>query len=185
MQSGTVIVNQLATLYGKGKARAKLQKGGGTMIASSRVSVSPIRSRCQDVEALASTLIIQIGIERLLGHAEAAYIEALRLNRSFDERNVRTFHNMPDKGFDKISEFWNLLMLCVSPSFQRRGVGGRLLDWGFDNAIEEGVPVAVQSSPAGEGLYRGKGFRVIAWVKITEGIEDPVMIWEPAAGTEV
>ncbi len=130
-------------------------------------------------------LTIQIGLERLLGQTEAAYIEAFGLNRSFDERNVRTFRNMPDKGFDGIPEFWDLLMLCVSPLFQRRGVGGRLLDWGFDKATREGVPVGVQSSPAGEGLYRGKGFRVINWVKIAEGIEDPVLIWEPSAKTEM
>ncbi|KAI9701185.1 MAG: hypothetical protein M1836_001854 [Candelina mexicana] len=118
-------------------------------------------------------------LERLLGQAEAAYTEAFRLDRCIDEKNVRAFRKLRDESFDKIPEYWNLLMLCVSPSFQRRGVGGRLLEWGFEKAVTEAVPLAVQSSPAGEGLYLGKGFKVISWVKITEDIVDPVMVWEP------
>ncbi|KAI9721836.1 MAG: hypothetical protein M1812_002172 [Candelaria pacifica] len=118
-------------------------------------------------------------LERLLGQAEAAYTETFGLDRSIDVENVRTFCNLRDESFDEIPEFWNLLSLCVSPSFQRRGVGGRLLQWGFEKATKEGVPIAVQSSPSGEGLYLGKGFRVINWLKISESIIDPVMLWEP------
>lgn len=107
------------------------------------------------------------------------------MNRCIDEENHRIFRNLPENEFNGLPEYWNLLMLCVSPSFQRQGVGSCLLDWGFDKASKEGVPIALQSSPAGERLYLGKGFRVISWVQVTKAIRDPLMIWEPKGFEDV
>ena len=74
---------------------------------------------------------------------------------------------------------WRLQNLCTDPAFQRRGVGGMLIDWGQKQATLEGCPVLVTASLVGGQLYRKKGFRPYGKTPCA-GIPDiPLFIWEP------
>lgn len=48
--------------------------------------------------------------------------------------------------------------LAVSPHYQRQGIGGQLLAWGFRLADEMGLQAWVWSSAMGRGLYEKHGF---------------------------
>ncbi|KAI0193148.1 acyl-CoA N-acyltransferase [Astrocystis sublimbata] len=53
-----------------------------------------------------------------------------------------------------------VLELCgTHPAFQRRGVAGKLVQWGLDEARRRGVPEAVtEASSMGRGAYQKLGF---------------------------
>jgi [ribosomal protein S18]-alanine N-acetyltransferase len=62
----------------------------------------------------------------------------------------------------------HLVLLCVRPALQRRGVGRRLLDWLLASARIAGI-ARVQlelraDNPAAHRFYRGQGFVDGAWL---------------------
>ena len=64
----------------------------------------------------------------------------------------RTFYgSCPDISQD-------LIILATRPSYQGRGYGGLLLQWGLDKADEEKTDAYLEASKAGIGLYKKKGF---------------------------
>ena len=74
---------------------------------------------------------------------------------------------------------WKLRNLCVDPAFQRRGVGGILLEWGQKQAARERCPVVLTASMKGQQLYRKKGFRAYGIVPCEGFMDVPMFIWEP------
>jgi GNAT superfamily N-acetyltransferase len=61
-----------------------------------------------------------------------------------------------------------VLDLCfTAPSYQGKGAGGQLVQWGVDRADEMGLPTFVEASPPGVRLYNSRGFetaeRVVLW----------------------
>ncbi|KAJ5778785.1 acetyltransferase [Penicillium odoratum] len=54
-----------------------------------------------------------------------------------------------------------LQALATSPSFQCRGIGSQLIQWGIDIADAEKLPCWVHASPAGHNLYKKAGFQEI------------------------
>ncbi|KAF2474791.1 uncharacterized protein BDR25DRAFT_184733, partial [Lindgomyces ingoldianus] len=48
------------------------------------------------------------------------------------------------------------------PSYQRKGVGRMLLQWGIKQADEEGLPLYIEGTLAGKLLYEQLGFTVVA-----------------------
>ncbi|KAK3674709.1 hypothetical protein LTR78_005431 [Recurvomyces mirabilis] len=52
----------------------------------------------------------------------------------------------------------SLDILAIDPKYQRRGVGGKLVEWGTDKADELGVEAVVESSVFGKGLYEKHGY---------------------------
>ncbi|KAJ5908736.1 acetyltransferase [Penicillium taxi] len=54
-----------------------------------------------------------------------------------------------------------LQALATSPSFQCRGIGSQLLQWGIDIADVEKLPCWVHASPAGHNLNKKAGFQEI------------------------
>ena len=63
-------------------------------------------------------------------------------------------------------EMWKLRNLAVHPSYQRRGIGAQLIQWGKQQATEEKCPVVLTSSMEGQGLYLKEGFRRIGIVRM-------------------
>ncbi|MCJ1353714.1 MAG: hypothetical protein MMC33_003701 [Icmadophila ericetorum] len=94
-----------------------------------------------------------------------------------------SFGASPDPSI--VSDYWVVDALYISPTFQRRGLGTRLLKWGLEQADEEGIPVLVDSSPEGRWIYERAGFRKIKKWEV-EGWFDPGdrgmwrLLWEPA-----
>jgi ribosomal protein S18 acetylase RimI-like enzyme len=52
-------------------------------------------------------------------------------------------------------------MLGVHPSYQGKGLGSKLLNWGLKRADDEGVEVFLSASPDGRPLYAKYGFREV------------------------
>lgn len=140
-------------------------------------------------------------IDQSLMQVQNAYYERLRLNPALDYgalKQMREDHDVLEP-LEKATPHWYLAVLGVHPKAQRRGIGGMLLDWGLQRAREEteqrgkAVPVTMTSSPAGQGLYIRKGFRIVAWQGVAlddaqnfEGgaalVYDPSHTWiKPAA----
>jgi GNAT superfamily N-acetyltransferase len=57
-------------------------------------------------------------------------------------------------------EVWMLSHLAVDPKSEGQGVGRILVNWGFDQAREEGVGCTVISAAGKDGFYRKCGFDV-------------------------
>ena len=62
---------------------------------------------------------------------------------------------------DVFSEAWEILVFNTHVSWQRRGIGTLLMEWGKEQANEEGVPVIVSGSPKGGLAYRRMGFEEV------------------------
>lgn len=54
-----------------------------------------------------------------------------------------------------------LHVLVVDPEYQRRGVGSAAMASGLQRADELGLPVCLEASKYGRGLYERCGFRVV------------------------
>ncbi|GJJ06616.1 hypothetical protein Clacol_000809 [Clathrus columnatus] len=79
-------------------------------------------------------------------------------------------------------KYWYLFLLFVDPDWQRRGVGGALMDWAFEKARQSGTVVYVESSPMGLPAYKGKGFKIVTNLPremCGVVLEGPGLIWEP------
>ena len=77
----------------------------------------------------------------------------------------------------------------VSPTYQRQGLGGMLLEWGLKEAREREKRVVLISSPMGRGLYERNGFKSVTEFVIDlgkfggEGIYTPsAMVWNGERG---
>ncbi|KAF2877787.1 hypothetical protein BDV95DRAFT_480223 [Massariosphaeria phaeospora] len=65
--------------------------------------------------------------------------------------------------------YFALDTLVTLAGHQRRGAGGRLVEWGVRRADEAGVQCWVEASPMGEGLYKRWGFERVAEVGVDLG----------------
>ncbi|KAI9789572.1 MAG: hypothetical protein M1816_005979 [Peltula sp. TS41687] len=118
-------------------------------------------------------------IERRLLDLEERYISTFGLDRSVSSARTKIMKSPTEAIFGDVGESWHLAFLCVSPRFQRRGIGGLLIDWGLDKAAREGVPAVLEASPVGESLYLKKGFRTYGYHTWAPGFVGPALLWEP------
>jgi len=81
--------------------------------------------------------------------------------------------------FEELPERWYLDGLAVDPSYQRRDIGRKLMQWGMERSREEDVPITLTASPAGLRLYQKLGFREAQLDDIGNGIKELSMIWYP------
>ena len=58
----------------------------------------------------------------------------------------------------KRSESWYLQFLATKPSFQGRGVGNKLVQWGLEKAQADGVVASVVSARSTNDFYTKCGF---------------------------
>jgi GNAT superfamily N-acetyltransferase len=102
------------------------------------------------------------------------------LNRATDQKRAKQYAELghPEL-YAPLGPSWNVGLLAVSPRHQRRGVGGKLLKYIQDIATEENLPITLEASVAGQGLYLKSGFKVINETEIAEGLFDVDMVWEP------
>ncbi|PNP56176.1 hypothetical protein THARTR1_03701 [Trichoderma harzianum] len=59
--------------------------------------------------------------------------------------------------------------LMIDPEYQRRGIGGRLLDAVLERSDEERVPTFLMSSAESRGLYGKMGFEVLGTWRVDNG----------------
>jgi predicted N-acetyltransferase YhbS len=82
--------------------------------------------------------------------------------------------------YKTLDEYWYLGLLGVDPKYQRRGIGAKLVKHGFSMAREGGLPMALEATVAGKGLYSKLGFKTIQKLRIGPlSGEIVAMLWEP------
>ena len=119
-------------------------------------------------------------LEGALLSVEEWYCEALKADKSVDYAVRDTFFASAPEEFEDIHEMWKLHNLVTDPKYQRRGVGGRLIEWGQEQARKEGTCVGLTASMVGQQVYRKKGFRMYGVVPCEGFLDVPMMIWVPA-----
>ena len=119
-------------------------------------------------------------IERyLLGWEE--YYEQKMLQRAVDPKALEMYASLKQFSVYKaLDQYWYLGLLGVDPKYQRRGIGAKLVKHGLSIAREGGLPIALEATMAGKGLYSKLGFKTIQKLRIGALSEDIVaMLWEP------
>ncbi|KAI9823386.1 MAG: hypothetical protein M1826_007742 [Phylliscum demangeonii] len=119
-------------------------------------------------------------LERGLLQIEDLYVRWAGLDRVTDAARTAQWRRECAPNFAGVREHWKLAFLVVARREGRRGVGGRLVDWGLNLAAREGVPATLETSRAAEGLYRSRGFREISRKPVAD-FWCVAMVWEPAA----
>ena len=141
---------------------------------------------CVCVCQRANVLWRDVVIERTLGGLRDRYVDFFGLDGSIDRAMMRHWITHAKESFGDIPAMWRLQVLFVHPAFQRRGVGGRLLQWGKERAREEGIPLGCSSSVMGTGLYTKEGFRRWGTLHVPDfPVENiPMFLWVPE-GVEI
>lgn len=88
-----------------------------------------------------------------------------------------------DKFWGKWPERWHCRSFTVLPSYQRRGIGSKILGEIQEKCRKEGVPLALEASPAGEPMYRARGFKLMERFSMSlPGEEDNggLMMYDPS-----
>jgi GNAT superfamily N-acetyltransferase len=123
-------------------------------------------------------------IESALHNLQNRYCDLL--DPTVNHEHISKVLHIISKPLDQgpLQESWELDGMYVSPSWQRRGVGKMLLQWGLTQATEECVSIVCKSSSVGVLFYEHAGFR-----SIEEQVFDPYfdpgykgyhsMIWDP------
>jgi ribosomal protein S18 acetylase RimI-like enzyme len=98
-----------------------------------------------------------------------------------DPKALETYANLKQYSVYKtLDEYWYLGLLGVDPKYQRRGIGAKLVKHGFSIAREGGLPMALEATVAGRGLYSRLGFKTIQRLRVGPLSEEIVaMLWEP------
>ncbi|KAF2822288.1 hypothetical protein CC86DRAFT_331210 [Ophiobolus disseminans] len=70
-------------------------------------------------------------------------------------------------------------MCAVDPAFQRRGIAGKLTQWGLDEAKQRGdLECTTEGSAMGRGVYRKLGFKDEGVGDIVFEVEDEFQTWD-------
>lgn len=124
-------------------------------------------------------------LERSLLNVEGRYRDLVSPDRSASPDALRVRAETMSEG-DNVTEAlpgaWQLDLLGVHPSAQRRGVGGRLVEWGMEKAQAEGIPCVLSASGDGVRLYERYGFRIVHWLGAAikrDWVGGAIMIWDP------
>jgi ribosomal protein S18 acetylase RimI-like enzyme len=76
-----------------------------------------------------------------------------------------------------------LEVLAIHPTYQRQGLGNTLLSTQL-SSLPADQAVQLESTPAGQGLYRKFGFEVVDTLKVVgrggKGLDIPVMVKKPS-----
>jgi GNAT superfamily N-acetyltransferase len=127
-----------------------------------------------------SSVVTNAEFERKLLDWEIWY-DTKFLNRAEDSKHLAEYIELePWNSFTPIGPRWHMGILCVSPKFQRRGVGSLLVQQTQRFAADEGLPVTLEASIVGKNLYLKSGFKIVGEVKLCEAYTDALMLWEPS-----
>lgn len=108
------------------------------------------------------------------------WYETKFLDRATDPVRFQEYVKLaPWNAFNGIGPRWHLGIIAISPQHQRRGIGKMLVEYGQRLTTKEGLPLTLESSIAGRGLYAKMGFKMVGGIKIFDGFTDGLMVWEP------
>lgn len=58
-------------------------------------------------------------------------------------------------------DVWYLGSLAIDPTYQGKGIGKMLMQWGCEQSDRDGLPLYLEATPAGRGLYEKCGFESV------------------------
>ncbi|KAK2877095.1 hypothetical protein FQN49_001418 [Arthroderma sp. PD_2] len=118
-----------------------------------------------------------LGLQLSLCRMQDSFSQYFQLDKSLDaEKPLPHFEdNFPSSIFP---ELWYLTTIAVDPEYQRQGIGKLLTQRGIYHAIEENVPIGLETSVRGRNLYEKMGFKQFK-TETMGGLSIPVMVWEP------
>lgn len=119
-------------------------------------------------------------VEQYALKCQQHYIKLFKLNRSADqvaEQHFRSvineqafdpyFATLPERHRTTLQgQYWELELLGTHPDYRRRGVGTSMLQWGFENATKDSVPLILFATVIGEKLYLSTGFKQVTQIKM-------------------
>lgn len=120
-------------------------------------------------------------LERALLNLENRYLALASPDRSVDLQRLEHYTLASAEDcfpFDDYPELWFLDSLAVDPAHQRRGIGQQLVEWGLQQARQEQVPVGLEASLKGSGLYKRLGFRTVNRMELLPGLTVEAMLWQ-------
>lgn len=79
--------------------------------------------------------------------------------------------------FSDFPNHWFLSTVAVDPLRQRRGIGQQLVRWGLQQGLQDHVPVGLEASIMGFGLYEKLGFRTINKLEFMPGMTICAMVY--------
>ncbi|EDN05554.1 GNAT family acetyltransferase [Histoplasma capsulatum] len=120
-------------------------------------------------------------LERRLLNLQLRYADMFIQNNAIDSSRLRTYASATAGNFpsDIFPELWYVGMLAIHPGYQRMGIGKMLLQWGIERGTAENVPVGLEPSLKGAGLYKKLGFRDLGTVELMGKEWVAMMLWEP------
>lgn len=144
-----------------------------------RDSLFAQRSLLHDLEI--SLHSFQENIENMMWYNTKHHREVVRkgaiLGSQFDAGRYATLERLG------IKRNLYIALLCVSPVAQGRGIGGTLLRHVLNIAENKHLPIFLDSSPAGLGMYLQMGFEEVGTIEIKDGDRvidrQPEMLWKP------
>ena len=123
-----------------------------------------------------SALVIGIGLWRFFTQDPAQRIDEPHNDNRWSDGTNRGAANAMFGGIWKKrletmkgKRYASMMTLVVEPGWERRGVGGKILEWGLREADERGLPCFISASPKGKGLYERLGWAEVGRVSIDEG----------------
>lgn len=124
---------------------------------------------------------LHTALERFLYRMEDNYNWYFRNNLNTDKARWRRTYEVLSGStvMNAYKRYWELDILAVDPDFGRRGIGGKLVEWGQDRAREDGVPLLLWASIRATPLYERKGFKEIDRIVFEGDVDAPVMVWLP------
>lgn len=106
----------------------------------------------------------------------------MNIDRSYDKIRFAKFWNVLGRYpfFEDIADHWELELLAIHPTYQRQGLGSKLLTWGMKEAALNQMPVVVAATLNGEHLYRKHGFNECGRIDFEQSTFCwTAMVWTP------
>ncbi|KAF2736053.1 acyl-CoA N-acyltransferase [Polyplosphaeria fusca] len=98
--------------------------------------------------------------------------DAQRINKWIEYCNAHDFVNL-------IEPVWHVAVLAVSPRHQRKGVGGKFIQFSQGLAADENIPMMLEASEAGLPLYQKLGCKIVDETVVDECMKGITLLWEP------
>lgn len=121
----------------------------------------------------------KIGISDTTSHISTLFNPCASFSHTFDTSPSSAQHFSSTYQEPPIS--WSVADIAVDPAYQRHGIGMNLLEWGMNQAKEDGIPVILEATNAGQRLYEKAGFVGYGKWKWGKGDEmtSLMMRWDP------